>query len=73
MTKTNSQIVTITNLLRTLPTVILTVRTERGLTQTEAARQIGLCSNAELSRYEKGARRPNIGTLLKILDWMRSG
>ena len=47
---------------------LVTLRIERGLTQTEAAQGIGIPQNV-LSMYERGARNPRIDNAQKIADF----
>lgn len=55
-----------------MPNVFTTVRTARGWTQAELARQLG-CSRAAVSLYEIGARRPETETAYRLLDLAAAG
>lgn len=55
--------------LRRVRETVRMVRTQRRLTQREAAEQIGMI-NTELCRFERGTLNPTLTTLLKITDWI---
>ena len=46
-------------------------RVERGLTQSELAKEAGLAEAVSVSRYERGAARPSADTLLALARVLR--
>ncbi|WP_028983978.1 helix-turn-helix domain-containing protein [Sporolactobacillus terrae] len=53
----------------TLGSRIRFLRDEQGLSQLEMARQLNI-SNAQLSRYESGARKPDPDMIVRIADYL---
>ena len=55
------------NLNENIKTLIISARTEAGMTQKQLSKNTGL-SQANISRIESGQALPNLGTLKKIAD-----
>lgn len=48
---------------------LLSTRLKRGLTQKQAAKQLGVNSQAMLSRWENGLSLPSVNYLLSLAKW----
>ncbi len=50
------------------PAILMSLRTERGLSQRKAAADLGI-SQALLSHYENGLREPRLEFVVKVCDY----
>ena len=56
-------------LLQRLPEKVCAARSRRGVSQQQAAREIGI-GKATLQRIESGSGRADISTLVKVFAWL---